>query len=139
MNMNKSRLLREEDIIRVVDKHTNDDGSLDNDISRILEEVKENNDIKSLKKELLRHKIALFKMIHQFMYTVTDENGIEYFDDYCESAGEAAFDALGFEHDTISKEEFFKRYDECRTELCEMNGIKNVYSLLECYKEYGDL
>lgn len=37
---NKSRLLREEDIIRVVDKHTNDDGSLDNDISCILEEVK---------------------------------------------------------------------------------------------------
>lgn len=38
--MNKSRLLREEDIIRIVDKHTNDDGSLDNDISCILEEVK---------------------------------------------------------------------------------------------------
>ncbi len=38
--MNKSRLLREEDIIRVVDKHMNDDGNLDNDISCILKEVK---------------------------------------------------------------------------------------------------
>lgn len=38
--MNKSRLLREEDIIRAVDRHTRDDGTLDNDISCILEEVK---------------------------------------------------------------------------------------------------
>lgn len=38
--MNKSRLLREEDVIKVVDKHTNDDGSLDDDITCILEEVK---------------------------------------------------------------------------------------------------
>lgn len=39
--MNKSRLLREEDVIKVVDKHTNDDGSLDDDITCILEEVKD--------------------------------------------------------------------------------------------------
>lgn len=37
--MNKSRLLREEDVIKAVNKHTNDDGNLDNDISCILEEV----------------------------------------------------------------------------------------------------
>ena len=36
----KSRILLEEDVIKVVDKHTNDDGTLDNDISCILEEVK---------------------------------------------------------------------------------------------------
>lgn len=132
--MNKSRLLREEDIIRVVDKHTNDDGTLDNDISCILEEVKEN----EILEELLRHKLALFAMIQQFVYSITDKNGVEYFDDYCESAVEKAFSALGFEHDRISKEDFFKRYDECRTKLCEMNGVKNVYSLLEYYKEYGD-
>lgn len=35
-----NRLLFEEDIIRVVDKHTNDDSQLDDDISCILEEVK---------------------------------------------------------------------------------------------------
>ena len=35
-----NRLLFEEDVIRVVDKHTNDDSQLDDDISCILEEVK---------------------------------------------------------------------------------------------------
>ena len=37
----KTRLLCEDDIIKAVDKHTNDDGSLDDDISCILEEVKD--------------------------------------------------------------------------------------------------
>lgn len=36
----KSRILLEEDVIKAIDKHTNDDGSLDDDISCILEEVK---------------------------------------------------------------------------------------------------
>ena len=36
----KSRILLEEDVIKAVDKHTNEDGTLDNDISCILEEVK---------------------------------------------------------------------------------------------------
>ena len=35
-----NRLLFEKDVIRVVDKHTNDDSQLDDDISCILEEVK---------------------------------------------------------------------------------------------------
>lgn len=34
-----NRLLFESDVIRTVDKHTNDDNQLDNDISCILEEV----------------------------------------------------------------------------------------------------
>lgn len=34
-----NRLLLESDVIRAVDKHTNDDSQLDNDISCILEEV----------------------------------------------------------------------------------------------------
>ena len=37
----KSRLLCEDDVIKAVDKHTKDDGSLDDDISCILEEVKD--------------------------------------------------------------------------------------------------
>lgn len=45
--MNKSRLLREEDVIRTVDRHTRDDGTLDNDISCILEEVKDVFDMKN--------------------------------------------------------------------------------------------
>ena len=35
-----SRLLCEEDIIKAVDKHTKEDGTLDDDISCILEEIK---------------------------------------------------------------------------------------------------
>lgn len=35
----KTRLLCEDDVIKIVDKHTNEDGTLDNDISCILEEV----------------------------------------------------------------------------------------------------
>ena len=34
-----NRLLHESDVIRVIDKHTNNDGQLDNDISCILEEL----------------------------------------------------------------------------------------------------
>ena len=40
----KTRLLYEDDVIKAVDKHTNDDGSLDDDISCILEEVKDYRD-----------------------------------------------------------------------------------------------
>ena len=40
----KTRLLCEDDVIKAVDKHTNDDGSLDDDISCILEEVKDYRD-----------------------------------------------------------------------------------------------
>ena len=36
----KTRLLCEDDVIKAVDKHTNDNGMLDDDISCILEEVK---------------------------------------------------------------------------------------------------
>lgn len=35
----RTRILLEEDVIKAVDKHTNEDGTLDNDISCILEEV----------------------------------------------------------------------------------------------------
>lgn len=37
----KTRVLCEDDVIKAVDKHTNEDGTLDNDISCILEEVKD--------------------------------------------------------------------------------------------------
>ena len=37
----KTRVLCEDDVIKAVDKHTNDDGNLDDDISCILEEVKD--------------------------------------------------------------------------------------------------
>lgn len=65
--MNKSRLLREEDIIRAVDKHTNDDGNLDNDITCILEEVPDILDDCEIKLEgnkgscLLNPKVFIFQ------------------------------------------------------------------------------
>lgn len=37
----KTRLLCEDDVVKAVDKHTNDDGTLDDDITCILEEVKD--------------------------------------------------------------------------------------------------
>ena len=41
MTEKKTRLLCEDDVIKAVDTHTNDDGMLDDDISCILEEVKD--------------------------------------------------------------------------------------------------
>lgn len=88
-----------------------------------------------LKQELLEAKLALFCMIDQFMYEVTDETGAEYFDDYCESAGEHAFAVLGFEGDRISKEEFYRRYDDLENELRQMYGNKYTSDKLGWYIE----
>ena len=41
MTEKKTRLLCEDDVIKAVDRHTNDDGTLDDDITCILEEVKD--------------------------------------------------------------------------------------------------
>lgn len=41
MTEKKARLLCEDDVIKAVDKHTNNDGTLDDDITCILEEVKD--------------------------------------------------------------------------------------------------
>ena len=41
MTEKKTRLLCEDDVIKAVDKHTKEDGSLDDDINCILEEVKD--------------------------------------------------------------------------------------------------
>ena len=62
-----------------------------------------------MEEKLLEAKIALCKMIAQFMYERTDDDGVEYFNNYCESAGEAAFSVLGFEDDIIPKTEFYKK------------------------------
>lgn len=86
--------------------------------------------------KMLEAKIALCKMISQFMYERTDENGVEYFDNYCESAGEAAFSVLGFEEDMIPKTEFYKLYDKLSNELFMLRtGEPYPISHLECYLE----
>lgn len=93
--------------------------------------------IKELQKENLCLKRALFKMIDQFMYE-TKQDGIEYFDNYCESAGEAAFSELGFKEDRITKEEFYKQFDEINNELWKQNGNIGDYpiSYLQYYLEH---
>lgn len=85
-------------------------------------------------KELLEAKVALCKMIGQFMYERTDDDGVEYFDNYCESAGEWAFSVLGFEEDSIPKTEFYRLYDQLMNELF-MLRTSEPYPLshLECY------
>lgn len=57
-----------------------------------------------MEEKLLRAKLSLIKMIHQFMYE-TKINGEPYYDTYCESAGESAFVVLGIEYDVISFKE----------------------------------
>ena len=44
MSNKLDRLLLESDVVKAVDKHTNDDGTLDDDITCILEEVKDYRD-----------------------------------------------------------------------------------------------
>lgn len=48
----KMRLLNEKDVIKAVDKHTNEDNTLDDDISCILEEVPTAYDVEAVSKEL---------------------------------------------------------------------------------------
>lgn len=87
-----------------------------------------------MNKELLEAKIALCKMIDQFMYERTDDDGVEYFNNYCESAGEWAFSVLGFEEDIIPKTEFYKLYDQLMSELFMLRtGKPYPISHLEYY------
>ena len=79
----KTRLLCEDDVIKAVDKHTNDDGSLDDDISCILEEVKDvviagsKNTMKELNKPITgiipESKLSL-SCPRVFMFNLKDEN-----------------------------------------------------------------
>lgn len=48
----KMRLLNEKDVIKAVDKHTNEDNTLDDDISCILEKVPTAYDVEAVSKEL---------------------------------------------------------------------------------------
>lgn len=80
----KSRILLEEDVIKAVDKHTNDDGVLDNDISCILEEVKSVNIIGS--KEAMKN-IRADKSKYDFRvgdYVEDIDGNVGYIDFICE-------------------------------------------------------
>ena len=79
MTEKKTRLLCEDDVIKAVDKHTNDDGSLDDDISCILEEVKDYRDKiacaieKTTMKIMPESKLSL-TWPRVFMFNRKDEN-----------------------------------------------------------------
>lgn len=85
--------------------------------------------------EVLRLKLALFSMINQFMYETTID-GIAYFDNYCESAGEKAFSCLEFKDDRISKTEFYRLYDDTRNTLFHIidNNWEDEYIFSDYYK-----
>jgi hypothetical protein len=84
--------------------------------------------------ELLRCKVALFKMIDQFGWQ-TEYKGEHCISTLCESAGEWAFYALGLEDDPITMEKFYTEFDKVWTEWCHANGTEPTFSYLEFYKE----
>lgn len=76
--------------------------------------------MENLEKENMMLKIALCKMIRQFMFCRTI-NGIEYFDDLCESAGEWAFKTLGFKEDFVKVEEIERLEEQEGDKLLALN------------------
>ena len=85
---------------------------------------------------LVEAKEALFSMILQFMYQTTGDDGQEYFDDYCESAGEKAFTVLGFSEDRIKQEDFYRAYDQLEDERRRIQHLyPRSWSYLESYLE----
>ena len=60
------RLLKESDVIRAVDRHTREDGSLDEDISVILEEVKTAFDKEKVIEELQIHSHNYYPSIDHY-------------------------------------------------------------------------
>ena len=79
MTEKKTRLLCEDDVIKAVDKHTNDDGSLDDDISCILEEVKDYRDkiaceIEKTAMNIIPESKLSLTCPRVFMFNLKDEN-----------------------------------------------------------------
>ena len=75
----KTRLLCEDDVIKAVDKHTNNDGSLDDDISCILEEVKDYRDkiayeIEKTTMNIMPESKLSLSCPRVFMFNLKDEN-----------------------------------------------------------------
>lgn len=79
----------------------------------------------SLQRKLLLTKIALIKMIHQYMGTTMLE-GKKHYDNYCMSAGEAACCALGI-NDVVSAEELCNLEERMYRELWEIDNPGQPY------------
>ena len=79
MTEKKTRLLCEDDVIKAVDKHTNDDMSLDDDISCILEEVIDYRDkitcaIERTTMNIMPESKLSLSCPRVFMFNLKDEN-----------------------------------------------------------------
>ena len=77
--MSKTRLLCEDDVIKAVDKRTNDDGSLDDDISCILEEVEDYRDkiaceLEKTTMNIMPESKLSLTCPRVFMFNLKDEN-----------------------------------------------------------------
>lgn len=100
--------------------------------------------------DFLKAKNAIFKLIIQNLVPIKYKENDDrlYLYDYCESAYERAFSALGIEEDLISIEDFCKLYYTNTYAIDQYNGhnderaaafAEDAYSDLEdSYKRYQD-
>lgn len=86
--------------------------------------------------QLYEHKIALYKMLDQFGYTI-DIDGKSYYDDLSRSAEEATFKVLNFPSPQISAEEFYQRWDSDEGYLWTLKGLEKEFEPYH-YKIYKE-
>lgn len=75
------RLIDESDVIKIVDRHTTEDGKLDDDISVILEEVKTAFDKENVIEELKE----CANESREYWYNYDEEQAFGEVEAYCES------------------------------------------------------
>ena len=120
-----SRLLCEEDIIKAVDKHTKEDGTSDDDISCILEEIKNCKRLVSRGDVSESSKIILDRAY--FECILVDGTKID-FDKLCTSVEE-----FGKEKDMICFNA--KNYDTGHRVLLQMIPKTQIKQIINHYKE----
>ena len=125
MTEKKTRLLCEDDVIKAVDKHTNDDGMLDDDIRCILEEVKDYKRLVSRSDVSDSSKIILDRAY--FECILVDGTRID-FDKLCTSVEE-----FGKEKDMICFNA--KNYDTEYRVLLQMIPKSQIKQIVNHYKE----
>jgi hypothetical protein len=91
-----------------------------------------------LEVKYLYAKDALFRCISQFGYETLNDKGELCLYDLCESALERAFSSLGIEEDIITKEDFYKLWDENNAKLKALNQPTIQLSYYQTYMENKD-
>ena len=71
------RLLKESDVIRAIDEHTREDGTLDDDVSVILEEVKTAFNVENIIKEIEYNK----EISKKYSTGLREQGHVEAFDE----------------------------------------------------------